>query len=118
MDESLQQALDMLDKAASIIQELVAQVQSKGQQQDMSKKAESLAAKTGMSFNAASDMIKEAEEKGSNLDAVLRAAELFTERRFSFGKVASEDRSLTKTGSIAMDKYQEREAELMDSLGL
>ena len=86
MDPALQQALDMLDKAAAIIQELVAQVQSKPQQEDMSKKAESIAAKTGMSFNAANDMIKQASENGTSVEAILKAADLFT-NKFSFGKV-------------------------------
>ena len=116
--DPLQQALDMLDKAAAIIQELVAQVQSKGQQQDMSKKAESLAAKTGMSFRAASDMIKEAEESGSNLDAVMKAADLFTAKNFTFGKVAGVEKEMNKTASMAMEKYAEREAALLDELGL
>lgn len=116
MDPALQQALDMLDKAAAIIQELVAQVQSKPQQEDMSKKAESIAAKTGMSFNAANDMIKQASENGTSVEAILKAADLFT-NKFSFGKVASTETELSKTGSIAMDKYQERELALMDELG-
>ncbi len=116
--DPLQQALDMLDKSAAIIQELVAQVQSKGQQQDMSKKAESLAAKTGMSFSAASDMIKQAEENGSNLEAVLKAADLFVSARPSFGKVAGVERNTSTSGSVAMEKYAEREAALLDELGL
>jgi len=119
MDETTQQCLDMLDEAAAIIQELVAQVQSKGNQPDMNKKAELLAVKTGISFTEASDMIKKAEESGSNLEAVLQAADFFVSRsNASFGRVAGEENNLVKTGSASLDKYQEREAALMDELGL
>ena len=116
MDEALQAALDMLDKAAALIQELVAQLQAKGQEKDITKKAESLAVKMNVSFDRASDMIKEAELKGSGSDSLIAAADLLT-RETSFGKVASEERSIEKTGSVAIDKFKERESELMAELG-
>lgn len=115
--DPLQTALDMLDKACALISELTAQVQSKQSEKDMTKKAESLASKGNLSFDAALDMIKQAEANNDPADMLIKAAEQFN--RFKpFGKVASDNSDLTKTGSTAMDKYKEREAELADSLGL
>ena len=117
MDEALKAALDLLDKGAAIIQELVAQLQAKSQEKDMTKKAESLALKTGISLERASGMIKEAEEKGEDSDVLLRAAELLKkEKDTSFGKVASEENHIQPTGSKAIDKYLEKEAELLSEL--
>jgi hypothetical protein len=117
MDPALEKALAMLDQASALIQELVAQLQSKQQEKNMSKQAEVLAVKTGMSFEAASDMIKTAEEKGTTVEALTKAAEMIN-RNTPFGKVASQERELTKTGSVAMDKYLDREQAIMDELGL
>ena len=117
MDPALEKALGMLDQAAALIQELVAQFQSKQQDKNMSKQAEVLAVKTGLSFETASDMIKEAEEKGTSLEMLTKAAEMIS-RNTSFGRVASPERELTKTGSVAMDKYLDREQAIMDELGL
>lgn len=117
MDEALQQSLQLLDNAAAIIQELVAQLQSKSQQSDMSKKAEELAVKSGVSFNEASDIIKTASEQGTDADALIKAAE-FMGRNKSFGRVFSDEQSsFTKTGSVATDKFLEKEAALMNDLG-
>lgn len=115
--EELKVALDMLDKACAIIQELVAQLQSKGQSEDMSKKAEELAAKTGMSYEDASGIIKEASEKGTDADLLIKTAEE-TKQYSSFGRVASQEKELSKTGSIAQDKFLEMEAAIEEELGL
>ena len=115
--EELKVALDMLDKACAIIQELVAQLQSKGQSEDMSKKAEELAAKTGMSYEDASGIIKEASEKGSSTDVLIKAASI-VRNHDSFGRVASVEREFAKTGSVATDNFLEKQAALMDELGL
>lgn len=118
MDPALEQALSMLDQAAAIIQELVAQQQSKQPEQNMNKKAELLAVETGLSFDAASDMIKQAEETGTSVDLLVKVAQA-SRRNNSFGKVASlEEKGFTKTGSVAMDKYLEREMEIQSELGL
>lgn len=118
MDEALQQALQLLDNCAAVIQELTAQLQSKSQQSDMSKKAEELAIKSGVSYDEASDIIKTASEDGTSADALIKAAE-YMSRNKSFGKVFSdENTSFTKTGSVATDKFLEKEAALMDDLGL
>lgn len=118
MDEQLQQALQFLDNAAAVIQELVAQLQSKSQQSDMSKKAEELAVKLDVSFNEATDIIKTASDQGTDTDALIKAAE-FMKRNTSFGKVASEEQTyVSKGGSLAEDKFLEKQAALMDELGL
>ena len=117
MDPALEKALGYLDQSAALIQELVAQLQSKQQEKNMSKQAEVLAAKTGLSFESASGMIKEAEEKGTSTDMLMKAAEMIN-RNSPFGRVASPERELTKTGSVAMDKYLEREQAIQDELGL
>lgn len=117
MDPALEKALGMLDQAAALIQELVAQNQSKQQEKNISKQAEVLAAKTGLSFESASDMIKEAEEKGTSSEMLVKVAEMLKQNT-SFGRVVSPERELTKTGSIAMDKYLEREQAIVDELGL
>lgn len=117
MNEALQQALALLDESCALIQELVAQLQAKQGGQDMTKKAESLAAKMNVSFEEASDMIKEASEKGADVDLMIKQASLLN-RTQSFGRVASEDYQMTKTGSAAMDKFQEREAQILSELGI
>jgi len=117
MDPALEQALNMLDQSAAIIQELVAQVSAKQQEKNMSKQAEVLAVKTGLSFESASGMIKEAEEKGTTPEMLIKAAEMIN-RNTPFGRVASPEHELTKTGSVAMDKYLEREQNIIDELGL
>lgn len=71
--DPLQDALQMVDEGAAIIQELMAQLQAKGQQQDMSKKAEEVALKLGVSYDQASDMIKTAADSGDNIDAIVKA---------------------------------------------
>lgn len=117
MDEALQQSLQLNDQAAAIIQELVAQLQSKSKQSDMSKKAEELAVKSGVSFTEASDIIKTAGEHGTDADSLIKTAE-FMNRNKSFGKVASEEQTrVSKTGSLAEDKFLEKQAALMDELG-
>lgn len=117
MDEALQASLELLDQSAAVIQELLAQNQSKSQQSNMSKKAEELAIKSGVSFEQASDIIKTASEHGTDANALIKAAE-FMARNKSFGKVVSEEQTyLNKTGSVATDKYLEKEAALMDELG-
>lgn len=114
----LEAALNLLDECVAVIQELLAQNQSKGQQsQDMSKKAELLAAKSGMSFQRASGIIKEASDKGVDADVLIKTAEE-TRNSMSFGKVASYDNQLTKTGSTAIDKFLDLEADLKAEFGL
>lgn len=115
--DPLQEALQMLDEAAAIIQELVAQNQSKGQQEDMSKKAEEVALKLDVSYEQASDMIKTANESGENIDTIVKAAS-FMKRNTGFGKVYTEERQIPKTGSQATDSFLEKEAALLDELGL
>jgi hypothetical protein len=117
MDPALQQSLELLDNAAAVIQELMAQLQAKSQQSNMTKKAEELAIKSGVSFDEASDIIKTASDHGTDADTLIKAAG-FMNRNASFGRVASEEQSsITKTGSVATDKYLEKEAALMDELG-
>jgi hypothetical protein len=115
--DPLQEALQMLDEAAAIIQELVAQVQSKGSQEDMSKKAEEIALKLGVSYDQASDMIKTAGDKGENIDSIVKAAS-FMSKNIGFGKVYTEENTIPKTGSKAQDNFLEKQAALMDELGL
>ena len=113
--DPLQEALQMLDEAAAIIQELVAQVQSKGKPEEMSKKAEEVALKLGVSFEQASDMIKVASESGDSIDSMVKLASLM-KKNVSFGSVYTEEATFTKTGSVAQDKYLAREQELLDEL--
>lgn len=115
--DPLTEAMNMLDEAVALIQEFVAQSQAKGNANNLEKKAELLAAKSGMSFTKASGMIKEASEKGNDPDLLIKTAEE-TNRHSPFGRVASPERELSKTGSVAQDKYLEAEAAIEDELSL
>lgn len=117
--DPLEQALQFLDQAAAIIQELLAQLQAKGapgDKKDMNKQAEFIASKTGRQYSEVAGIIKQAEEKGIDVSVI---TELFdkTSHGFSdFGKVASFENTVISSGSTAIDKYKEREAALLDSL--
>jgi hypothetical protein len=115
--DPLAQAMNLLDQAAAVISELVAQNQAKSSERDVEKKAEFLAAKTGVSFEDASAMIKTASEDGSSIDSLIKAAQ-FIHRNAAFGKVAGIPYTESKTGSMAIDSYLEKEAELLSELGL
>ncbi len=115
--DPLQQALQMLDEAAAIIQELMAQSQAKQKPEDMSKKAEEVALKLGVSYDQASDMIKTASISGENIDALVKAAS-FMNRNNAFGKVYTDENQIAKTGSAATDSFLEKQAALLDELGL
>ena len=116
--DPLQEALAMLDKSAAIIQELLAQLQAKnGGGKNIEKQAEYIAAKTGRQYSEVADMLKEASEKGVDSDFVSKILEKTSKSFDSFGKVASIESSIQSSGSAAIDKYKEREAALMDSLG-
>jgi hypothetical protein len=117
MAEELEQALQLLDEGAAIIQELTAQLQSKGQAtNDMSKKAEILASKTGISFNQAREIVKTASESGSSVDAMIDMADNLN-KHGAFGKVASDD-GINKTGSLAADRFNMGVEELMSEIEL
>lgn len=116
MDEALQQAIAMLDESAAIITELVAQVRSNGKTDDITKKAESFAVKMGVSFEEASDMMKEAEAKGVNADDLIKTASIIAHKtNAGFSKLTNDENkgSLAKT---AMERYLEAEAEIESSL--
>jgi UDP-galactopyranose mutase len=115
--DPLAAAMQLLDEAVALIQELVAQNQSKGNDKSLEKKAELLAAKSGMSLTKASGIIKEASEKGTDADLLIKTAEE-TKQYSSFGRVASQEKELSKTGSIAQDKFLEMEAAIEEELGL
>lgn len=115
--DPLQQALQLLDESAAIIQELVAQLQAKGQQGEMSKKAEEVALKLGVSYDQASDMIKVASDSGESIDSLVKAASLL-QRNNGFGKVYTEEKTFSKTGSHAVDSYLEKEAAILEELGI
>lgn len=114
--DPLQEALQIIDEAAATIQELVAQLQSNGKESQMSKKAEEVALKLGVSYQEASDMIKTAGEQGENIDTLVKAAS-FMQRNTAFGKVYTEESTIVKTGSVAQDKYLEKEAAILEELG-
>ena len=116
--DPLQNALQLLDEAAATIQELVAQAQSSGSEDKMSKKAEEVALKLGISHEQASDIIKTASESGENLDALVKAASFMKKANPSFGSVYTEESTITKTGSVATDKYLEMEQSILEELGL
>lgn len=115
--DPLQDALQMVDEGAAIIQELMAQLQAKGQQQDMSKKAEEVALKLGVSYDQASDMIKTAADSGDNIDAIVKAAS-YLNRNTAFGKIVEDNNPIPKTGSQATDSFLEKQAALLEELGL
>lgn len=115
--DPLAQAMDLLDNAAAVISELVAQLQAKSSEKEVEKKAEFLAAKTGVSFEDASAMIKTAGENGSSVESLIKAAS-FMSRNATFGKVAGTPYTESKTGSTAIDSYLEKEAELLSELGI
>lgn len=70
-----------------------------------------------MSLTKASGIIKEASEKGTDADLLIKTAEE-TKQYSSFGRVASQEKELSKTGSIAQDKFLEMEAAIEEELGL
>lgn len=115
--DPLAQALELLDNAAAIISELVAQQQSKASDKDVEKKAELIAVKTGLTFEQASDMIKVAEAEGTDIDVMIKAAS-FLSKNATFGKVASNNYVEPRTGSNAIDSYMEKEAALLEELNL
>ena len=115
--DPLRDALQLLDESAAIIQELTAQIQSKGKDEDMSKKAEEVAVKLNVSFSQASDMIKTASESGESIDAMVKMATIMRQNR-SFGSVYTEDKVIPLSGSKAIDSFIEKQAALMDELGL
>ena len=103
MDPILQQSLDLNDEACAIIQELVAQLQSKSTSKDLDKKAETSIVNSASRLAAASDMIKKAAEEANP---------------FSFGKVADDVNEPLEKYASAEDKFKAKEAELMAELGL
>lgn len=114
--DPLEQALSMLDESCAIIQELVAQLQATSNQDTMSKKAEELAVKLGLSFDDASDIIKVAGTNGE-IDSFVKIAEKL-KNNVSFGSVYEENRTISSSGSAAIDNYIEKQAAIMEELGL
>jgi uncharacterized protein YoxC len=115
LEQALQQALQIIDEGAAIIQEMTAQLQQKSQHSEgLNKKAEQLAGKVGVSYEEAENMLKEAQENGG-ADAMLKIADTLS-RKVSFGRVAGEE--MTKTASNADNKFHERQALIMEELGL
>ena len=95
--ELLQEAVALLDEAAGIITELVAQKANTEQQKDMSKKAESFTEKMASSLGRSSAILNQQDDFSS----------------VSFCKVASETEPDTSTMS-AEEKFMIKEAELKD----
>ena len=117
LEQALQQALQIIDEGAAIIQEMTAQLQQKTQHSEgLNKKAEQLAGRIGVSYEEAETMLKEAQENdGNGADAMLKIADTLS-RKVSFGRVAGEE--MTKTASSADDKFRERQAIVMEEIGL
>lgn len=83
----------------------------------MSKKAEEVAVKLGVSFSQASDMIKTASESGESIEAMMKMAKIMKQNN-SFGTVFTEQKTNPISGSKAIDSFMEKQAALMDELGL
>lgn len=119
MEEALNNALNLLDKAVAIIQELMAQKDNKQKEtkDDVTKTAEEVAVKTGLSIEDASAIIKSASDF-KDADSLVKIANTLKKSfNTSFGKVAFEEKELSKTAS-ADEKFKNAEAELMAELNL
>lgn len=120
MEEALNNALGLLDKSVAIIQELMAQNQAgqKQEKNDINKTAEQVAAKTGLSIEDVSDIIKTASATNKDADTIIKLANTFKKSlNTGFGRVAIENEGLSKTAS-ADEKFKNAEAELMAELNL
>lgn len=119
MEEALNNALNLLDKAVAIIQELMAQAQNnkKEEKPDVTKTAEEIAVKTGLSIEDASAIIKTASA-GQDADSLVKLANSLKKSiNTSFGRVSSDYNELSKTAS-ADEKFKAAEAEIMADLGI
>ena len=121
----MQELLNALDEAQAIIQELMAQLQSsktsggggeKEKKDDFAKKAEAFASKAGIDMREAEEMVKKAEAKGIDPEALLEfMPSMGMQKQASFGKVASEP--YTPSESSAYERARARQEDLKLDLG-